>query len=65
MRGSQLFTHGASMIWAGIRLPAIVWLDTSLALAPTIMTFYFQEHELPLVLLKMYAELWNWVSLNP
>ncbi|GEM_PF-6597468 len=29
------------------------------------MTFYFQEHELPLVLLKMYAELWNWVSLNP
>lgn len=43
MRGSQLFTHGASMIWAGIRLPAIVWRDTSLALAPTIMTFYFKS----------------------
>lgn len=27
--------------------------------------FYFREHELQLVLMKMFAELWNWVALNP
>ena len=64
-RGSQLFTHEASMTWAGVRLPVIVWLVTSAALATTIMSFYFQEHELQLVLMKIYADLWNWVSLNP
>ncbi|CDO38611.1 type IV secretion system DNA-binding domain-containing protein [Novosphingobium sp. KN65.2] len=64
-RGSQLFSHEVSMTWAGIRVPLFTWLATSAMLFTIIMFFYFQEHELQLVLMKIYAQLWGWISLNP
>ncbi|MCW1432022.1 type IV secretion system DNA-binding domain-containing protein [Novosphingobium sp. JCM 18896] len=64
-RGSQLFSHELMMTWAGIRVPILTWLGTSAVLLSIISAFYFEEHEIQLCLMKIYAELWNWVALNP
>lgn len=64
-RGSQLFSHQLMMTWAGVRVPILTWLGTSALLLSVICAFYFAEHEIQLVLMKMYAEVWNWVALNP
>jgi type IV conjugative transfer system coupling protein TraD len=64
-RGSQLFSHELMMTWAGIRVPIMTWLGTSAVLLSVVSIFYFAEHEIQLVLMKMYAEVWNWVALNP
>ena len=64
-RGSQLFSHEMMMTWAGIRVPLLTWFFASLTMLSVIGFFYFREHELQLVLMKMFAELWNWVALNP
>ncbi|WP_103727492.1 type IV secretion system DNA-binding domain-containing protein [Novosphingobium sp. HII-3] len=64
-RGSQLFSHELMMTWAGIRVPMMTWLGTSALLLSIVSFFYFAEHEIQLVLMKIYAEVWNWVALNP
>jgi len=64
-RGSQLFSHELMMTWAGVRVPIMTWLATSAILLSVVSFFYFQEHEIQLVLMKIYAEVWNWVALNP
>jgi len=64
-RGSQLFSHELMMTWAGVRVPIMTWLGASTILLSAISFFYFQEHEVQLVLMKIYAEVWNWVGLNP
>jgi len=55
-RGSQLFSHELMMTWAGIRVPLLTWLGTSAILLSIVSFFYFAEHEIQLVLMKMYAE---------
>jgi hypothetical protein len=60
-RGSQLFSHELMMTWAGIRVPIMTWFGTSAILVSAVSFFYFQEHEIQLVLMKIYAEVWNWV----
>lgn len=64
-RGSQLFAQGWAMTGGGIRIPLLFWLGTSGGLLVTIFSFYFREHEVQLVLMKMFAELWRWVELDP
>ncbi|MFC0205313.1 type IV secretion system DNA-binding domain-containing protein [Novosphingobium soli] len=64
-RGSQLFSHELMMTWAGVRVPILTWLGTSAVLFSVIWFFYFAEHEFQLVCMKIYAEVWGWVGLNP
>ncbi|WP_103727322.1 type IV secretion system DNA-binding domain-containing protein [Novosphingobium sp. HII-3] len=64
-RGSQLFSHQIAMTWAGVRVPLMTWVGTSVVLLSVVSFFYFAEHEIQLVLMRIYAELWNWVALNP
>lgn len=64
-RGSQLFHHEILMTWAGIRMPLYVWVGTAVLLLCILISLTFKNHEVQLVLMKLYAEAWGWVQLNP
>ena len=64
-RGSQLFHHEILMTWAGIRMPLYVWVGTAVVLLCILVSLTFKNHEVQLVLMKLYAEAWGWVQLNP
>ena len=64
-RGSQLFHHEILMTWAGIRMPLYVWIGTAVVLLCILVSLTFKNHEVQLVLMKLYAEVWGWVQLNP
>lgn len=64
-RGSQLFAQGWAMTGGGIRIPLLMWLSTSAVLMVSIFSVYFHEHEIQLVLMKVFAEGWDWVDLDP
>ena len=64
-RGSQLFHHEILMTWAGIRMPLYVWVGTAILLLCALVSLTFKNHEVQLVLMKLYAEAWGWVQLNP
>lgn len=55
-RGSQLVSHEMMMM---------TWLITPGVVMSLIAIFYFEEHELQLILMKAYAEAWDWVDFNP
>ena len=64
-RGSQLFTHEMRMTWAGLRMPLLMW-SVSFVLAFSAFTyFYLAEHETQLILMKLYADFWSFVDLDP
>ena len=64
-RGSQLFHHEILMTWAGIRMPLYVWVGTAVLLLCILVSLTFKNHEVQLVLMKLYAEAWGWVQFNP
>lgn len=64
-RGSQLFHHQVLMTWAGVRIPVYTWLGTAGVLLCVLVFLTFKDHEVQLVLMKLYAEAWGWVHLNP
>ena len=57
-RGSQLFHHEILMTWAGIRMPLYVWVGTAILLLCALVSLTFKNHEVQLVLMKLYAEAW-------
>ncbi|WP_066548880.1 MULTISPECIES: hypothetical protein [unclassified Sphingomonas] len=58
-RGSQLFHHEILMTWAGIRMPLYVWVGTAILLLCALVSLTFKNHEVQLVLMKLYAEAWG------
>lgn len=64
-RGSQLFHHELLMTWAGARIPIYTWIGTTAVLICGLIALTFKQHEVHLVIMKMYAEAWGWVQLNP
>ena len=64
-RGSQLFHHQILMTWAGVRIPLYTWAGTTLCLLSLLVAITFKDHEVNLVLMRVLAEFWNWVGLNP
>ncbi len=64
-RGSQLFHHQILMTWAGVRMPLYMWLGTVAVLTGALVFLTFRNHEVQLVLMKLYAEAWGWAHLNP
>ncbi|MFN2954692.1 hypothetical protein, partial [Escherichia coli] len=64
-RGSQLFHHQILMTWAGVRIPLYTWAGTTLCLLSLLVAITFKDPEVNLVLMRVLAEFWNWVGLNP
>ncbi len=64
-RGSQLFTHQIAMWWKGARIPFILWLCVTAILACVLGFATYQQHEIHLVLMKVFAETWSLVELDP
>ncbi|MDA7787932.1 type IV secretion system DNA-binding domain-containing protein [Sphingomonadaceae bacterium] len=64
-RGSQLFTHQILMTWAGVKIPLIVWAATFGLLSCVIGAFYFASHEFQLVMMHVYALVWDIAAFNP
>ena len=64
-RGSQLFTHHLRMWWAGVKLPLILWVAVTVFLVCLLGSLNFKPHEVQLVGMKVLAELWAVVELDP
>ena len=64
-RGSQLLSHELMMWLSGAKMPVIFWLFVFLACWFGIMSVKLDEHGFQLICMKVYAELWNWVDLDP
>ncbi|WP_454890505.1 type IV secretion system DNA-binding domain-containing protein [Sphingopyxis chilensis] len=64
-RGSQLITHEMMMWFSGAKLPFILWFFAFAAAWFIIMSIQLDEHGFQLVVMKLYATLWNWIDLNP
>lgn len=64
-RGSQLITHEMMMWFSGAKLPFILWFFAFAAAWFIIMSIQLDEHGFQLVVMKLYATLWNWIDLDP
>ncbi|MBJ7499671.1 MAG: type IV secretion system DNA-binding domain-containing protein [Sphingopyxis sp.] len=64
-RGSQLLTHEVLMFLAGAKLPFLVWFLVFALAYSLILAFTLAEHEIQLILMKIYAFLWDWVEFDP
>ncbi|PKP94693.1 MAG: conjugal transfer protein TraD [Alphaproteobacteria bacterium HGW-Alphaproteobacteria-16] len=64
-RGSQLLTHEVLMFLAGAKLPFIVWTFVLLVAYSLILAIMLDEHEIQLIVMKLYALLWDWMDLDP
>lgn len=63
-RGSQLLTHEVLMTWQGVKLPLVIGFFVFSILASLILTFHMEDHEIQLVLMKLYALAWDMVDFD-
>jgi type IV conjugative transfer system coupling protein TraD len=63
-RGSQLVTHEFLMTFAGVRIPVIAWLLTFLVVVNVALWVMLVEHELQMILMRIYAGLWTFMEFN-
>lgn len=64
-RGSQLITHEFMMWFASAKMPLLVWFFTfCLALSLT-LALLLQEHEVQMILMRIYASGWLFMEFNP
>ncbi|NWK99186.1 conjugal transfer protein TraD [Sphingobium lactosutens] len=64
-RGSQLLSHELMMWLSGAKMPVIFWFFVFLSCWFGIMSVKLDEHGFQLICMKVYAELWDWVDLDP
>lgn len=64
-RGSQLLTHEVLMTWQGVKLPLVIGFFAFTILASLILTVHMEDHEIQLVLMKLYALAWDMVDFDP
>lgn len=64
-RGSQLLTHEVLMTWQGVKLPLVIGFFVVSILASLILTFRMEDHEIQLLLMKLYALAWDMVDFDP
>lgn len=64
-RGSQLFTHHLRMWWAGVQLPLLLWVATTLVAVMILGFATLLPHEVQLAGMKLLAEFWNLVEFDP
>ncbi|MGJ8535742.1 MAG: type IV secretion system DNA-binding domain-containing protein [Parasphingopyxis sp.] len=63
-RGSQLFIHQMLMMFAGIKIPFLIWLVTFCAMAVAMLGLMMGTNETSLSLMKCYAAIWNYIGLD-
>jgi len=64
-RGSQLITHEFLMWFASARLPFLVWFFTFLFVLSVVLALRLHEHEIEMILMRIYAGGWTFMSSRP
>ena len=64
-RGSQLITHEFLMWFASARLPFLVWFFTFLVVLSVVLALRLHEHEVQMILMRIYAAGWGFMEFNP
>ena len=64
-RGSQLITHEFLMWFASARLPVLVWFFTFLFVLSVVLALRLHEHEIEMILMRIYAAGWAFMELSP
>ncbi|WP_458732922.1 type IV secretion system DNA-binding domain-containing protein [Sphingobium xenophagum] len=64
-RGSQLITHEFLMWFASARLPFMVWFITFLLVLSAALALRLHEHEVQMILMRIYAAGWGFMEFNP
>jgi type IV conjugative transfer system coupling protein TraD len=64
-RGSQLITHEFLMWFASARLPFLVWFFTFLGVLSVALALRLHEHEVEMILMRLYASGWGFMEFNP
>lgn len=64
-RGSQLVTHEFLMTFAGIKVPLMAWAIVFLLVFNIALWIMMVEHEIQMVLMRLYSSLWLLIDFNP
>lgn len=64
-RGSQLITHEFMMWFASAKMPLLVWFFTFLVALSIVLALLLHEHEVQMILMRIYATGWSFMEFNP
>jgi len=64
-RGSQLITHEFMMWFASAKMPLLLWFFTFCLALSVALALLLQEHEVQMILMRIYAEGWLFMEFNP
>ena len=64
-RGSQLITHEFMMWFASAKMPLLVWFFTFLVALSIVLALLLHEHEVQMILMRIYAAGWSFMEFNP
>jgi len=64
-RGSQLITHEFMMWFASAKMPLLVWFFTFLVALSIVLALLLHEHEVQMILMRIYAAGWAFMEFNP
>jgi type IV conjugative transfer system coupling protein TraD len=65
IRGSQLITHEFMMWFASAKMPLLVWFFTFLVALSIVLALLLHEHEVQMILMRIYATGWSFMEFNP
>lgn len=63
-RGSQLLTHEILMIFAGVRIPFLMWFGTFVTGLCLTLWIMMDQHEVQLVLMKLWSDFWTMMDFD-
>ena len=64
-RGSQLITHEFLMWFSSAKMPLLVWFFTFLVALSIVLALLLHEHEVQMILMRIYAAGWSFMEFNP
>jgi type IV conjugative transfer system coupling protein TraD len=64
-RGSQLITHEFLMWFSSAKMPLLVWFFTFLIALSIVLALLLHEHEVQMILMRIYAAGWTFMEFNP
>ncbi len=64
-RGSQLITHEFLMWFSSAKMPLLVWFFTFLLALSIVLALLLHEHEVQMILMRIYAAGWSFMEFNP
>lgn len=64
-RGSQLITHEFLMWFSSAKMPLLVWFFTFLIALSIVLALLLHEHEVQMILMRIYAEGWSFMEFSP